>query len=145
MYWFVSPVSQTQPRHLLSACSTVYFLLLFAVRSTQTQQTLQYIWHIAQTHAGSGKDGGGAVTYQNERRPEACPRPETGLVRLAGCKKGGTERDPETDRQRPIHSSLSLSLYVSFAVGHNSMAFMISLNIKREQKPTGGLYPHLLS
>ena len=53
------------------------------------------------------------------------------------------------DRQRPIHSSLSLSLslslYVSFAVGHNSMAFLISLNIKREEKPTGGLYPHLLS
>ena len=73
------------------------------------------VYIITQTHAGgSGQDGGGAVAYLNERQPEVCPRPEAGLVRLAGCNEGGTERAP---RQKETETPLYLN--VSFVDGHN--------------------------
>jgi len=122
----------------LSPQHCVYFLLQLLLRSTQTlfcirhnkHCTLQYTWYITQTHAGgSGQDGGGAVAYRNKRLPEVCPRPEAGLVRLAGCNEGGTER--ARDRKRPKHRSISMSLSLAVTTEWRSWWFW---NIKREKK-----------
>lgn len=127
-----SHVTCPQPWTLYISSYSYFFDLrktLFCIRHNK-QCTLQYTWYITQTHAGgSGQDGGGAVAYRNKRLPEVCPRPEAGLVRLAGCNEGGTER--ARDRKRPQHRSISMSLSLTVTTEWRSWSFW---NIKREKK-----------
>jgi len=126
-----------KPSHVTCPQPCVYFLLQLLHQSTQTlfcirhkHCTLQYTWYITQTHAGgTGQDGGGAAAHWNKRLPEVWPRPETGLVRLAGCNDGGTER--ARDRKRSKHRSISMSLSLTVTTEWRSWSFG---NIKREEK-----------
>lgn len=135
MYWFVSPISQTQPRHLPSALSTVYifsYSYFFDLRrhfsvSDTTNTAHCSIHDISHKHMPVVLVRTVVVRYSVPKQASAGSVSE---ARGWPSATGWLQRRRHWASPRQKETETPLYLNVSFVDGHNWMAFMIILKYK---------------